>query len=297
MTHTTLTWDEAFKPEANDILVELRDDVIEHGPVALANYRQRLGLHTQAGVKLNDLNVNAILTQLAKDAFEHGGVNLPHYRGWLAANTRQQVPGPVEPQATVDAYVVNTEGAQTEEPAPEGMDFTNIGLFGGKLEVAKVWIDYEGPKVFALRSPQFDLYYIVNAVDDDEEEGNWARFLAAPVPADMFHQIDAGQVPLREAFTQAEQLVYEITWKWRQERWFPAVMQMTSEGLPSRWLPVPGASFKSKPLPIPAVLALVPEESAFLADLLAAHIAEAGPLNIAAGAQRALLEKLRGNHS
>lgn len=84
------------------------------------------------------------------------------------------------------------------------MDFSALRLPGRPLALVETYIDYGGPRTFALRGRAGEMpYYFVNSVDEDEETGQlW--LVAARVSAERFRAVRSGLVPFREAFTEAE---------------------------------------------------------------------------------------------
>ena len=122
------------------------------------------------------------------------------------------------------------------------MDFTKLELPGAPFVDHSVWVYYDGPKMFSLRSVDEDLFYIVNAVDEDDVDGSWMSFLAAPQGRARFELLDWGRVDFRDGFTDtADGYAYLITWTWVDEAWSPAIKPLFASELTDDMLPMPGA--------------------------------------------------------
>lgn len=81
------------------------------------------------------------------------------------------------------------------------MDFENLPLPGSPLALVETYIEYDGPRTFALRATTGEQpFYFVNAVDEDERS---LILLAVRVSEDRFKAVRAGVVPFRAAFTDA----------------------------------------------------------------------------------------------
>ena len=120
------------------------------------------------------------------------------------------------------------------------MDFESLPLFGGPFEHLETYVFYDGPKTFAMRSLDWDVYYFVNAVA--ETESGSITFLAAGATRGRFEAIRSGMVEFRQAFLGAPPgTLYSVEW------WYDADdeehLEVRAEE-PSRlepsWLPAEG---------------------------------------------------------
>lgn len=122
------------------------------------------------------------------------------------------------------------------------IDFESLPLFGTPFEHVETYVYYGGRRTFAMKSTWADLYYIVNTVDEDEEEGTLTTVLVA-MGAERFRAVRSGLVSFREAFTDArEDTVHVVTWTFPpSSEPHPDVVGVPSTAIPDEWLPYPEA--------------------------------------------------------
>jgi hypothetical protein len=127
------------------------------------------------------------------------------------------------------------------------MDFTTLPLFGAPLTHYETYFEFEGPRTFALRSLDWSIYYLVNAVDESDD-GNTLTFLLVMVPEHRFRAIRSGQVTFREAFSEAgDGTVSSVDWSYTEAGWVSSIVPYSSsDNLPLRWLPAPTARLSLK---------------------------------------------------
>lgn len=125
------------------------------------------------------------------------------------------------------------------------MNFETLDLFGKPFEIVETYVEYEGPRTFALRSAGFpDVYYFVNTVDEDDEDGT-LTMLAVAVSGDRFRAVRGGVVGFRSVFTEARwNRLSVIVWAPDPEthRMFPTISPIDGSALPERWLPTESAA-------------------------------------------------------
>lgn len=127
------------------------------------------------------------------------------------------------------------------------MKIESLELFGSPFDLVETYVYYEGPRTFALRSrPMPDLYYFVNTVDEDEDEGT-VTMVAAAASGDRFRAVRSGLVPFREAFTEgSHNTVFSILWRWdtAANRMVQTVRSEVGPWLSDDWLPTPTATLR-----------------------------------------------------
>lgn len=120
------------------------------------------------------------------------------------------------------------------------MNYENLDLFGAPFDLVETYVYYQGPLTFALRSRDIpDLYYFVNTVDEDEDQGTRST-LAVGVSGERFRAVRGGLVPFREVFTEANwNRLSLITWRWNEGHGAMGaeISSMRGSDLPERWLP------------------------------------------------------------
>jgi len=123
------------------------------------------------------------------------------------------------------------------------MKFETIDLFGAPFEHVETYVYYDGRRTFAMRSLGLpDLYYIVNTVDEDEENDTLIT-LAVAVGSERFRAVRSGVVPFRDAFTGASSgALYRVDWTWNEsDERIASIVQIDAISLPDSWLPTPTA--------------------------------------------------------
>jgi hypothetical protein len=124
------------------------------------------------------------------------------------------------------------------------VDFTSLNLFGTPLQHVETYVDYDGPRTFSMRSAAWPIYYIFNAVDEDEAAGS-LTFLAVAVTESRFRATRSGLITFRDAFAGAGTgAVTLVTWVTSDDG-RSVVLEPISE-IPPEWLPVPGARLNLK---------------------------------------------------
>jgi hypothetical protein len=121
--------------------------------------------------------------------------------------------------------------------------FTILDLPGAPLTHAETYIAHDGPRTFALRSADPDIFYIVNDVDEDEEAGILFSLIVA-VSARRLQEIRTGVIPFRLAFTEAQHGTLHLA-----STFYSAappgdetfLKPMSAAYLPESWLPAVGA--------------------------------------------------------
>jgi hypothetical protein len=122
------------------------------------------------------------------------------------------------------------------------MDFESLPMFGAPFEHVETYVYYDGPKTFAMRSPRWDIYYFVNAVDEDESDYS-TTFLAVGVNRHRFEAIRSGLVKFRDAYVQASRgALYSIVWRYdAEDQEYVDVKWVNPSALTdSSWLPAEG---------------------------------------------------------
>jgi hypothetical protein len=123
------------------------------------------------------------------------------------------------------------------------MDFENLPLFGSPLEHVETYVYYDGRRTFSMRSLAFrDLYYLVNTVDDDEENGDLITLLVA-LDGERFKAVRSGLVDLSDAFVRSDvNALYTAIWSFSEDGVAPRaqVEPITPDELPEHWLPRAG---------------------------------------------------------
>ncbi|MFJ8894447.1 hypothetical protein ACIRCZ_07675 [Leifsonia sp. NPDC102414] len=122
------------------------------------------------------------------------------------------------------------------------IDFESLPLFGSPFEHVETYVYYGGRRTFSMKSTWADVYYIVNTVDEDEDEETLTTVLVA-MGAERFRAVRSGLVTFRNAFTEArEDTVHVVTWSFppRGDP-VPDVAAISAGALPDEWLPYPEA--------------------------------------------------------
>lgn len=123
------------------------------------------------------------------------------------------------------------------------MDFEDLPLFGFPFEHVETYVYYEGRRTFSMRSQAFrDLYYLINTVDDDEENGDLVTLLVA-LDGERFRAVRSGVVDLRDAFARSEaNALYTAIWSFPDDgsETRAQVEPITPLELPEHWLPRAG---------------------------------------------------------
>jgi hypothetical protein len=84
------------------------------------------------------------------------------------------------------------------------------GTAMGRLEIINVYINYDGPRLFSCRN-DFDVRFFGVFADEDDFAD---RYLFAAADQTRFREVEAGHVPLWEAFNNpswGQLFVYEVT--------------------------------------------------------------------------------------
>ncbi|WP_427019515.1 hypothetical protein ACQCSX_23375 (plasmid) [Pseudarthrobacter sp. P1] len=129
------------------------------------------------------------------------------------------------------------------------MDFYRLPMFGAPFEHVETYFEYEGLRTFAMRSTRLSLYYIVNCVDENDDEET-LTYLFVAVGADRFAAIRSGLVPFREAFTDpVGQGLYAALWDFKKDDYVsPELRLVVPSEVPDAWLPAKEARLR---LPTP----------------------------------------------
>jgi hypothetical protein len=78
----------------------------------------------------------------------------------------------------------------------------------GILELLRVYIEYDGPRLFSCRNQAGQLF-LVAWVDDDDNGDRW-HYL--PLSRDRLAEVESGESDLRQAFLRPESgLLYAVT--------------------------------------------------------------------------------------
>ena len=105
----------------------------------------------------------------------------------------------------------------------------------GSLEIAEVWVDYDGPRVFTCRS-ETDQYFIVGWADEAEDSDLW---LYLPVSQHRLVMVRSGSLGLARAFAEPEGAVYSARLYYDGGRPDEVSILSPSEML-EEWLPEAG---------------------------------------------------------
>lgn len=123
------------------------------------------------------------------------------------------------------------------------MNYEGLDLPGGPFDLHEVYFEHDGPRLFALRAQRWDMYYILNCVDEDDEAST-LTYLAVVLDKVRFSTVRGGDVDLRSAFIEANAGdVYTVVWHFDEETMLATSTLDVLEGeVPDRWLPKPGAA-------------------------------------------------------
>lgn len=117
------------------------------------------------------------------------------------------------------------------------MDFTSLPLFGAPLNMYEVYFEFDGPRTFALRSVDWSIYYLANAVEESDENSS-QTFLLVMVPEERFRAIRSGTVSFREAYESAGLgTLYAVEWRDENDEWRFSITPCAVDDVPGRWLP------------------------------------------------------------
>lgn len=120
------------------------------------------------------------------------------------------------------------------------MNFDSLQLLGAPFELAETYVEYDGPRTFALRSLHLPgLYYIVNTVEVNDERGH-VTMLAAVASVERFNAMRSGLVSFREVYTEAHaNELFRIDWLWDDvlDDWGHSVTGIMPGSLGDDWLP------------------------------------------------------------
>ncbi|MBD8057525.1 hypothetical protein IC607_00890 [Cellulomonas sp. JH27-2] len=113
-------------------------------------------------------------------------------------------------------------------------------LPGGPFDMFETYVEYDGPKTFALSSSFLPILYFVNAVDEVEESGAIVA-VAVAVDRQRFNAVRAGVVTFRDAFLEASD-THLYTFEWLPELDDSGVPHRFSRArpailIPDHWLP------------------------------------------------------------
>jgi hypothetical protein len=126
------------------------------------------------------------------------------------------------------------------------MDFTILPLFGAPLSHYETYFEFEGPRTFALRSLDWSIYYLVNAVDESDD-GDTLTYLLVMVPEHRFRAIRSGQVSFREAYAEAaSETLFAVEWQYVAGAWSPTTRAFSADNIPAQWLPAQTARLNLK---------------------------------------------------
>lgn len=120
----------------------------------------------------------------------------------------------------------------------------------GPLEISEVFFEHDGPRLFIAETPSKHIY-LANCVDEDEDEYT-ETYLYVSVTRGRMNQIRSGSIPLRHAFTHAEDgFVYEITADLGGETPRNRLSTIPSTDIQDDWLPLEEArlEFATETLP------------------------------------------------
>lgn len=116
------------------------------------------------------------------------------------------------------------------------MSWLPRGTVLGELEMTEVYIDYDGPRLFSCLSATDQRYLAVWSVEREDADG----WLYLPVSHRRLDMIRSGATGLRDAYRQAESVVFFVTLHhdldMRDE-----VEPFQPRDLPDEWLPEPDA--------------------------------------------------------
>lgn len=123
----------------------------------------------------------------------------------------------------------------------------------GPLEVSEVYTYYEFPRFYSLKSVLYpEVRVLVLCTADDEEEAT-ADFLYVAMTTGRLAAVTSGQVPLREAFEQAESgQLWRVGWKFDGDRIEVDARTTLSRELKEAELPKVGARMSRKTATAPA---------------------------------------------
>jgi len=144
------------------------------------------------------------------------------------------------------------------------VDFLSLPLLGAPLDHYETYVYYDGPKFFSMKSATWDIYYLANAVDENENTGEVSYLLLA-LTSKQFQATRSGLVPLRDAFATAPAgSLSLVNWNYDDEdRVHGSVHTYEASNLPDAWLPREGVTLD---LPTPTADAFEAAEIIQLAD-------------------------------
>ena len=125
------------------------------------------------------------------------------------------------------------------------MDFESLNLFGAPLTPVETYVYYDGPQTFAMRSNTLSIYYVFNAVEEDEELGE-ATFVIAAMTSAKFAAMRSGLIPFRDVFLDSPRTVQKLTWRFDDNvnEWVSLVEPLRF--VPDEWLPTEDARLSLK---------------------------------------------------
>ena len=124
------------------------------------------------------------------------------------------------------------------------MDFSNLDLFGGPLQHVETYVYYDGPRTFAMRSIELGLYYVFNAVEENEETGE-SVFLVAAMNQQRFEAMRSGVVAFRSVFDSENNTLQTVSWYFDDEGRRLSKID-SAPVVPDDWLPARGARLSLK---------------------------------------------------
>lgn len=115
------------------------------------------------------------------------------------------------------------------------MSFLPTGTLLGRLEIEDVFLEYDGPKLFAARNGVGQRFVAV-AVDEDADD---TLYLYLPVSGARYLAVRSGLVSLHDAFVGPEDQVYVV--RSNHASGACTVSEIDSAEIPGEWLPDPEA--------------------------------------------------------
>lgn len=113
-----------------------------------------------------------------------------------------------------------------------------MDLLGSPFRLAETYVYYDGPRTFVLQSIDMpELYYLINAVDEDEEEFRLI-YLAVALGERRYNAIRSGVVPFRSAFVEAPiHALHRIEVSLQGEIEQITIAPLHAQSIPDAWLP------------------------------------------------------------
>ncbi|MGN7252780.1 DUF6575 domain-containing protein [Arthrobacter sp. SAFR-014] len=121
----------------------------------------------------------------------------------------------------------------------------------GRLVISEIFFEHDGPRLFTAKNKAGHVF-LANCVDEDEDEQT-ETYLYVSVSSARMKLIRSGHVPLREAYTQAEDgFVYQVTAQYGAETPRNSLATIEADLIDNDWLPFEDAKLDIATETLPA---------------------------------------------